>query len=176
MDKESQEILKRVEERLTRLEASATAGPAAGGFGAPGGAVVDPAPWGPGGGFVPRWPVPHPIADPAPWWPGGGFVPPRWPVPNPVADPAPWPPGGFVPRWPVPPIVADPAPWGGGIGGGTITRPPIGPIGDPPPMDLGRLNLAQLESSMHSINAEKARLDSLEKLINNQIGKLKNPG
>ncbi len=155
MDKESQEILKRVEERLTRLEASTMAGPAAGGFGAPGGAVVDPAPWGPGGGFVPRWPVPNPIADPAPWWPGGGFVPPRWPVPNPIADPA---------------------PWGGGFGGGTGTRPPIGPIGDPPPMDLGRLNLAQLESSMHSIHAEKARLDSLEKLINNQIGKLKKPG
>ena len=76
--------------------------------------------------------------------------------------------------------MADPPPWGGGGwgGGGTITtRPPWGGnIGDPPPPDFGRLTLTQLESTLHTINAEKARLESTEKLVTAQIKKLKQEG
>lgn len=143
-----EKILKLIEERLTRLEASIAAGGATFRVNP----VVDPPPWGGGGGWgFHRWPIPSPV-DPPPW--GGG----SW--------------GG--PRWPVPvPIPVDPPPWGGGYTGGFTTRPPIGgPIGDPPPFDLSRLNLAQLESSLHTINAEKARLESLESLVKDQIAKL----
>jgi hypothetical protein len=49
----------------------------------------------------------------------------------------------------------------------------IGPIGDPPPIDVSRFSLGQLESALHSINAEKARLNSLETLINQQMERLK---
>src|SRR5215470_18585281 len=103
--------LKRLEERLTRLESVlAQQSPGSGaGFPPPGGAVVDPAPWG-GGGYWghPRSPWPTPIVDPAPWW-GGGWGHYRWPWFTPIVDPAPWP----------TPIV-DPAPWSGG---GPVTRP-----------------------------------------------------
>ena len=92
-----------------------------------------------------------PVVDPAPWGGGSGWCFPRWPIPIPV-DPSPW--------------------WSSGFGG-FPSRPPIGPIGDPPPFDLSNLNLAQLELSLHTINAEKARLDSLENLVKNQIAKLK---
>ena len=45
-----EEVLKRIEERLTRLEAAAAAGqPGVGGIAAPGGTVADPPPWGGGG-------------------------------------------------------------------------------------------------------------------------------
>lgn len=96
-----------------------------------------------------------PVVDPAPWWAGGGWRVPRWPIPSPV-DPAPW--------------------WGGGFGGHFQIRPPIGPIGDPAPFDISRLNEAQLEASLHTIHAERARLDSLENLINGQLEKLKEQG
>jgi len=162
--------LKRLEERLTRLEAALAQQPAGtgGGFTPPGGTIVDPAPWGGGGGGWghPRWPWPTPIVDPAPWW-GGGWGHPRWPWPTPIVDPAPWP----------TPIV-DPAPWGGG--GFVASRPMaattfgrIGQIGDPPPIDVSRFSISQLESALHSINAERARLNSMETMIKQQLEKVK---
>lgn len=154
---EESEVMRRIEERLTRLEANLAQRPAAGGFTAPGGAVVDPAPWGGAWGIPPRWtiPTPTPVVDPAPW--GGWNIPPRWTIPTPTP-------------------VVDPAPWGGGFGGpgGFIPRP--GPIGDPPPFDISRLTATQLEASLHTINAEKARLDAMETMIKQQMEKLKQQG
>src|SRR5262245_13718738 len=106
----AEDALRRIEERLTRLEAAWAQQPAGpGGLTAPGGTVVDPAPWwgGVGWTFHPR-PFPTPVVDPAPWW-GGAWGHPRWPTP--VVDPAPF---------PMP--VVDPAPWGGWA----QFRPPIG--------------------------------------------------
>lgn len=156
--------LKRIEERLTRLEATLAqqAGPtgAGGGFPTPGGAIVDPAPWGGWGGWgAPRWPWPHPIVDPAPW-------PRPWPWPHPIVDPGPW---------PSPVVDPAPSPWAGvsrgAFAGASLGR--IGTIADPPPIDVSRFSLGQLESTLHSINAEKARLNSLETLINQQMDRLK---
>lgn len=192
------DTLKKIEERLTRLEAAQAK--AAGGPGAaavPGGAVVDPAPWGGGGGWGgwggwPYWP--HPVVDPAAF-------------PRPVVDPAvfhrpvvdpavfhrPGPvvdPAAFSQR-----AVVDPAPWGGGGGWGGWPHWPhpivdpavmaphpaavaqafsrVGHVGDPPPPDVSRFSIAQLEASLHSINAEKARLTSMETLIKQQLEKAK---
>ena len=50
---------------------------------------------------------------------------------------------------------------------------PHGPIGDPAPVDVSRFSAAQLQSSLHSINAEKTRLAAMEGLINQQLEKLK---
>lgn len=143
-----EKTIKSLEQRLAQLEtaiSSITGSARTGPF-------VDPAPWGTGGwGGVQRWPIPIPV-DPAPWGGGGGWV-------------------GSIPRWPIP-IPVDPAPWGGSFGSVPI-RPPIGTIGDPPPFDLSNLNLSQLESSLHTINAEKTRLESLEKLVKDQIANRK---
>jgi hypothetical protein len=104
----------------------------------------------------------------APWWGGGwGGWHPRWP-PGTVVDPGPF-----------PNPVVDPAPGGGGVftrptGGTTFGR--IGQIGDPPPPDVSRFTVAQLESSLHTINAEKARLSSMETMITQQLEKLKKQG
>ena len=158
--------IKILEERLTRLEAALSQQPAATpGFTPPGGVVVDPAPWG-GGGWT-RF-HPPPIVDMAPWWGGGwGGWHPRFP-PGTVVDPGPF-----------PNPVVDPAPGGGGVfarptGGTTLGR--IGQIGDPPPPDVSRFTVAQLESSLHTINAEKARLSSMETMITQQLEKLKKQG
>ena len=142
----NEDIMKRIEERLTRLEATLSQGPAAGGFTPPGGAVVDPAPWGGAWGFHPRWPFPHPIVDPGPA--------------SPVVDPAPFGGGGFGQAR---------AAFGPAFGR-------IGPIGDPAPPDLSRLSVSQLEASLHTINAEKARLDSMHAMIKQQLDKMKQPG
>lgn len=162
-------ILKRIEERLTRLEGILSQGGGAGSFPQqPGGAVVDPAPWGggtvsdpaPWPGYFPPWrypyPFPHPIADPAPWggqYGGGGG---GWRYPNPIADPAPFP---FLSQLQGAQAAA--------------RRINIGPIGDPPPIDIGRFTIAQLESSLHTINAERARLDSMESMVKSRIAELK---
>jgi hypothetical protein len=104
--------------------------------------------------------------DPAPWpWWGGGW---GYPRPHPVVDPAPF---------PMP--VVDPAPWGGWAQvrqpiGTTLGR--IGHIGDPPPIDVSRLTVTQLEASLHTINAEKARLDSMEAMIRQQLDRLRQQG
>ncbi len=52
----------------------------------------------------------------------------------------------------------------------------IGHIGDPPPLDVSRLSISQLESSLHTINAEKARLNSMETMIKQQLETLKKQG
>jgi len=168
-----EDSLKKIEERLTRLEAvlAQQAPGAAGGTGfvPPGGTVVDPAPYGGGGGWgqaraiqwPPHWPTP--VVDPAPWWP------------TPVVDPAPWWGGGF----PRPRPIVDPAVFAGGAPGqaaAATTFARFGHIGDPPPIDLSRLNVSQLESALHSVNAEKARLASLETLINQHLERAKQPG
>jgi hypothetical protein len=157
----TEDTLKRIEERLTRLEATLTqqGQTAGGGVNPPGGAVVDPAPW-PGGGwggYYPR-PWPHPITDPA------AFA-------RAVVDPAPWGGGGggggFHP-WPHP--IVDPAAWASR----QAFIPSFGPTGgDPPPPDISRFTAQQLESSLHSINAEKARLTSMEGMIKTQLETLK---
>lgn len=162
----AEDKIKILEERLTRLEAALTQRPSGtGGFTAPGGVIVDPAPYGGGYGFHPR-----------PW--GGGYGYPRWP---PYVDPAPWPP--YVDPAPWPPYVADPAPWPGTVsdpapyGGGAYANAAItarilgriGHVGDPAPIDFTRLSVSQLESTLHSINAEKARLDSLETMVKKQL-------
>lgn len=140
-----EEILKRIEERLTRLEAGLAQGATAAAVGPGGG----PGSFVPPGGFV---------VDPAPWGGGGGWISGGWGRP--------------------PGVVVDPAPWGGGGGWG---RPPVitapsGPIGDPAPFDISRFTLTQLETSLHSIAADKARLDSTEKLIKERIKALKPEG
>jgi hypothetical protein len=48
---------------------------------------------------------------------------------------------------------------------------PVG--GDPPPPDLSRLSIQQLEATIHTISAEKARLDAMEAMVNKQIETLK---
>ena len=187
----TEETLKRIEERLTRLEATLTqqGQTGGGGFNPPGGAVVDPAPW-PGGGWggyyhTRPWPGPitdpaayaRAVVDPAPWGGGGGgggYHPWPHPIVDPAAyaravvDPAPWGGGGGgYPRWPHP--IVDPAAWAS-----RQFLPSFGPTGgDPPPPDISRFNVQQLESSLHSINAEKARLNSMETMIKQQLETLK---
>ena len=126
----------------------------------PGGAVVDPAPW-PGGGG--GWGWPH--------WP-------HWPWPHPIVDSA-----TFAARRPGvlgPNIgaVADPA--ASHLQTSAFGQEALHKIGhtggDPPPIDVSRFSIAQLEASLHSINAEKARLASMETMINQQLTKLKTHG
>lgn len=173
----AEDRIKILEERLTRLESFLTQQPAStAGFAPPGGAVVDPPPWGGGGWpYHPR-PYPSPIVDPAPWWARGWH--PGWP-PSPVVDPAPWPhPIADPAPWPHP--IADPAPWpqwqAANIARATAAAAfgRIGHIGgDPPPPDISRFTVSQLESSLHSINAEKARLNSMEAMITQQLERLR---
>jgi hypothetical protein len=178
------DTLKKIEERLTRLEAAQAKGAGAGGAAVPGGAVVDPPPWGGGGwggwgGWHPGWP-PRPVVDPAvfhrPVVDPAAF---HRPVVDPavfnraVVDPAPWGGGGGWggwPHWPHP--IVDPAAWASHQASAEALGR-IGPIGDPPPPDVSRFSIAQLEAALHSINAEKARLTSMETLIKQQLDKAK---
>jgi len=140
-----------LEERLTRLEAHLTQQPTGGGgVTPPGGVVSDPAPW--PWGFHPRFPwPPRVVTDPAPW------------PPHVVTDPAPWPPN----------IVSDPTPMPQGVfqnqGVGVRALGRIGQVGDPAPPDFSRLSASQLEMMLHSINAEKARLDSMGSLVQRHL-------
>src|ERR1700752_122840 len=171
----AEERMKIVEERLTRLEAALTQRGTGGGTGTgggfppPGGVVPDPGPW-PGGSwqFVPR-PIPSPVVDPAPWAWGGGWTRPRWPTP--VVDPGPFPMPVVDPApWPSP--VVDPAVFAQANLAATLGR--IRPVGgDPPPPDLSRLSVSQLEATVHSISAERARLDAMESMVKKQIDALK---
>ena len=160
------DAIKKLEERLTRLESALSQGGAGTQF-TPGGAVVDPAPWGGGGGW--GWP----------WWPR------PWPWPGPIGDQAPFTafqrPGAVVDpavfHRPVvdpavfhrPGAVVDPAPTQFAATAAALGR--IGPIGDPPPPDVSRLSAVQLQAALHSIAAERARLDSMENLIKQQLDK-----
>jgi len=172
--------LKILEERLTRLEARLAQQPTStgtgGGFTPPGGVIVDSAPWASSQlqqlqlqqlqqqQFFPR---PSPVVDPAPWpyYPGGWGRP--WPTP--VVDPLPF-----------PHPVVDPAPWRSHIvdpavfaqsAAASLGR--IGRIADPPPPDLSRLSVQQLEATIHSISAERARLDAMEEMVKKQIETMK---
>jgi hypothetical protein len=137
-----EDALKRLEARLTRVEAALAQ---SGGRPQP---IVDPAAY--AGAY--RWQ--GPISDPVPW-----------PWPHPIVDPVPW------PR----PIV-DPASYAVAAQSRAATAASFGrfgPIGDPPPIDVSRFSIAQLEATLHSINAEKARLSSLEGLVKKQLETLK---
>ncbi len=120
-----------------------------------------------------------PIADPGPYWPpyyGGGW--PGW-RPNPVVDPATY---AYSARISA---IADPPPYpvygGGGwrpphvgpIGDPAVFAARVGHIGDPPPIDVSRFSIVQLEATLHSINAEKARLTSIETMVTQQLEKAK---
>jgi hypothetical protein len=157
------EGLKDIEARLTRIEA-ALAGASAGGAGAAHAA------------YLPF------ISDPGPWpYPGGGGYRPPWGGggPGPIVDKA-----SFWGRMPIAVVDPPPDPWGsGGWGGGwgagggpqaAFAR--VGHIGDPPVVDVSRMSIAQLESSLHTINAERARLGSMETMIKQQLEKLKQHG
>ena len=169
----SEDKFKILEERLTRIEAALTQrAPGTGGFTPPGGTIVDPAPWGGGGGGWGTYP-PRPVVDPAPW-PYGGWRPRPWPWPHPIVDPGPWPSPVVDPApWPTP--IVDMAPYPGPFtqqaSAATLGR--IGHIGDPAPIDFGKFSLSQLESTLHSIAAERARLDSMEAMINRQMDRAK---
>jgi hypothetical protein len=86
-----------------------------------------------------------------------------------VVDPAPW-----------PTPVVDPAPWGGGYLPSRTTASTlfgrIGQIGDPPPIDVSRLSISQLESALHTIAAERSRLDATEQMIKQQLDKARQQG
>jgi len=181
----AEDRLKIMEERLTRIEAALTqrtsapgTGGGGGGFTPPGGIITDPAPW--HGGFIsdpPPWqggswqfiPRPSPVVDPAPWW-QGGWTRPHWPTtivdpgpfPRPVVDPAPW-------HNPIvdPAVFAQQASLAASLG----RIRPIG--GDPPPPDISRFNISQLEATIHSIAAERTRLDAMESMVKKQIDALK---
>lgn len=175
----AEERMKILEERLTRLEAALTqrasaagtaGGGGGGGFVPPGGVVSDPAPW-PG-----QWQLmPRASIDPVPWFQFGRA--PRWPWPTPVVDPGPF-----------PTPVVDPAPWPNPIVDPAVLAQQailaqqaslasrvrgIGTVADPAPPDIGRLNVSQLEATIHSISAERARLDAMESMVKKQIDALK---
>ena len=171
----AEERMKILEERLTRLEAALSQRASAagtgtgggGGFTPPGGVIADPAPWAGQWQFMPRASI-----DPVPWF---QWLRPRWPTP--VVDPGPF-----------PTPVVDPAPWPNPIVDPAVLAQQailaqqanlasrvrgIGTVADPAPPDLGRLNVSQLEATIHSIAAERARLDAMESMVQKQIDALK---
>jgi hypothetical protein len=158
------ESIKRLEARLTRLEATLSQTVASGGAGAglPIGAIADPGPYPPYGGGWGGW-RPFPVVDPATY----AF---STRLPNAVVDPGPYPPygggGGGWGGWRPHPIVDSAT-----FANSALAR--VGPIGDPPPIDVSRFSVAQLEATLHSINAEKARLSSIEAMVKQQLEKLK---
>jgi len=176
------DAVKKLEARVTRLEAAAAQQPTAatgvggtGVTGLPGGAIADPAPWWGGGWGFGGWPGwrPHPIVDAA------TFAGHR-PFPGPVVDPvtSQFAQSAFVQQ----PghAVVDPATFAGAAQAraAAATALPaalsnLRPVGDPPPIDVSRFSQAQLEATLHSIAAEKARLSSMETLVNQQLDKLK---
>ncbi len=150
--------IKILEERLTRIEAAISQRPT-GVSHIPGGGVVDPAAFAASQLQFAR-PIPSPVVDPAPWpyWGGWGW---GRPYPHPVVDPAPW-----------PSPVVDPAVFSQTLAAAALGRlRPTG--GDPPPPDLSRLSVQQLEATIHTISAERARLDAMEAMVNKQIETLK---
>jgi hypothetical protein len=152
------EILKRIEARLTRLEAALSQQPGALG------AIVDPPPPGGGsGGWGGHWPPrPFPIVDPAVYAAAYRYHSPA------IVDYAPWYWGPNVD----PPVYAGAAQQTAATA--FFRRP--GPIGDPPPIDVSSFSIEQLEAALHSINAEKARLNSVETMIRQRLEKKQREG
>ena len=157
------DAVKKLEDRITRLEAALSQG--GGGTSLPpGGAVVDPAPWGGGGwGWYP-WHHWGPVGDPAPTPFATAFQ-----RPTHVVDPATFHRPGIVVDSPPTPVRAT-----------ATSAADLGRIGttggDPPPPDFSRFSAAQLQSTLHSIAAEKARLDAMEKLVQTHLDKANKPG
>ena len=147
-----EDAIKRVEARLARVEAALAQ---LGGRPHP---IVDPAAY----AGAARWP--GPVVDPTPW-PQPVVDPLPWPYPNPIVDPTPW------PRPVVDPATYATAAQSRAAAAATLGR--VGPIGDPPPIDISRFSIAQLEATLHSINTERARLNSIETLVNQQLSRLK---
>jgi hypothetical protein len=88
-------------------------------------------------------------------------------------------------------VIVDPATWGG-VGGGWHTFPgsmvdlgqwpypspspsPWPMPGDALPPDLSRITPEQLETTLHSIAAERTRLDSMEAMIKKHLESAKKP-
>jgi hypothetical protein len=77
--------------------------------------------------------------------------------------------------------VVDPAPWPNPIVDPAVLAQAnlasrirgIGTVADPAPPDIGRLNISQLEATIHSISAERARLDAMESMVQKQLEALK---
>jgi hypothetical protein len=65
--------------------------------------------------------------------------------------------------------IGDPGPWPGGWGGGGYRPPVFGPGVDPATVDYSRLPVAQLEVALHAVNAEKARLASIEAQVTQHL-------
>ncbi len=160
------DAIKKLEARLTRLEATISLHPG-GGTSAnvpfPS-AVVDPGPWPYPGGWGGGWGGgrPHPIVDPATY---AGMY-------RGMVDTAQW--GGGRPPWG--PGIVDPAAYAGAVPYQAAMLGRFGPVGDPPPIDVSRFSIAQLEAALHTINAEKARLNSMESLVKGQLDRLKEQG
>jgi len=47
------------------------------------------------------------------------------------------------------------------------------PGGDPGPSDIARLTLVELEEELHRVHAQKIRLDSFEKMLDDRVAELK---
>jgi len=47
------------------------------------------------------------------------------------------------------------------------------PGGDPGPSDIARLTLAELEEELHRVQAQKIRLESFEKMLDDRVAELK---
>src|SRR5262249_21355521 len=123
----------------------------------PGGIITDPAPWpGTGGGWH-YFPRPWPIVDPAPSpWFGGGW---GRSFPTPFVDPSPS----------ASPLVFPACFFQQQNAAASAALGRIGRIADPPPQDFSRFTAVQLESALHNIAAEKARLDSMEQMVKKQL-------
>lgn len=66
-----------------------------------------------------------------------------------------------------------PDPWGGWFPGRVRIPIPFPQPGDPSPLDIGRLTKAQLNVTREMIKTERFRLDSLERLVEEQLKALK---
>src|SRR5262245_56892560 len=154
------DAVKKLEDRITRIEAHLSQQSAAAASQVPGGAVVDSAPWGGGAG-------------------GRGWTPVRWPHPvvdqaashRRVVDPAAFHRPGIIVDSPPSPVTATAV---AASQAAALGR--VGPIGDPPPPDFSRFSAAQLQTTLHGIAAEKARLDAMEKLVQTHLDKANKPG
>ncbi len=70
--------------------------------------------------------------------------------------------------------VSDPAPDGGGFGGvigggGIVWGGGLGPVADPAPEELGKLGKLQIESRLADIAHMRAKLDSVEELLQKEM-------